>query len=158
MKLIVLRFSSEADSTHGLLFEHTEVGKKFLCYTLEDERRALKVRGETRVPAGTYKIELRKEGGFHERYTKKYPGIHRGMLHVTDVPNFEYILIHTGNTDEHTSGCLLVADSQENNQLLPDGFIGKSVNAYKRIYPRIAAAISNGEEVYIEYIDHDGKI
>ena len=62
MKLIVLRFSSEADSTHGLLFEHTGVGKKFLCYTLEDERRALKVRGETRVPAGTYKIELRKEG------------------------------------------------------------------------------------------------
>ena len=157
MKLIVLRFSSEADSTHGLLFEHTEVGKKFLCYTLEDERRALKVRGETRVPAGTYKIELRKEGGFHERYTKKYPGLHRGMLHVTDVPNFEYILIHTGNTDEHTAGCLLVADSQENNQLLPDGFIGKSVNAYKRIYPRIATAITNGEEVYIEYIDYDGN-
>ena len=155
MKLIVLRFSSEADSTHGLLFEHTEVGIKFLCYTLEDERRALKVRGETRVPAGTYKIELRKEGGFHERYTKKYPGIHRGMLHVTDVPNFEYILIHTGNTDEHTAGCLLVGDSQENNQLLPDGFIGKSVNAYKRIYPRIASAIANGEEVTITYQDYD---
>tara|TARA_Y100001938_G_scaffold150156_1_gene239862 strand:+ start:825 stop:1295 length:471 start_codon:yes stop_codon:yes gene_type:complete len=155
MKLIVLRFSSEADSTHGLLFEHTGVGKKFLCYTLEDERRALKVRGETRVPAGTYKIELRKEGGFHERYTKKYPGLHRGMLHVTDVPNFEYILIHTGNTDEHTAGCLLVGDSQENNQLLPDGFIGKSVNAYKRIYPRIASAIANGEEVTITYQDYD---
>jgi len=155
MKLIVLRFSSEADSTHGLLFEHTGVGKKFLCYTLEDEARALKVRGETRVPAGTYKIELRKEGGFHERYTKKYPGLHRGMLHVTDVPNFEYILIHTGNTDEHTAGCLLVGDSQENNQLLPDGFIGKSVNAYKRIYPSIAKAIENGEEVTITYQDYD---
>jgi hypothetical protein len=155
MKLIVLRFSSEADSTHGLLFEHTDIGKKFLCYTLEDEARALKVRGETRVPAGTYKIELRKEGGFHERYTKKYPGIHRGMLHVTDVPNFEYILIHTGNTDEHTAGCLLVGDSQENNQLLPDGFIGKSVNAYKRIYPSIAKAIENGEEVTITYQDYD---
>ena len=124
MKLEVLRFSSEADSTNGLLFEVTDIGRKFLAYTLEDEARALKVRGETRVPAGIYKIELRKEGGFHERYTKKYPGIHRGMLHVTDVPNFEYILIHTGNTDEHTAGCLLVADSQENNQLLPDGFIG----------------------------------
>jgi len=157
MKLEVLRFSSEADSTNGLLFEVTDIGRKFLAYTLEDEARALKVRGETRVPAGIYKIELRKEGGFHERYTKKYPGIHRGMLHVTDVPNFEYILIHTGNTDEHTAGCLLVADSQENNQLLPDGFIGKSVNAYKRIYPRIAAAIANGEEVYIEYIDYDGN-
>ena len=155
MKLEVLRFSSEADSTNGLLFEVTDIGRKFLAYTLEDEARALKVRGETRVPAGIYKIELRKEGGFHERYTKKYPGIHRGMLHVTDVPNFEYILIHTGNTDEHTAGCLLVGDSQENNQLLPDGFIGKSVNAYKRIYPSIAKAIEQGEEVTIEYIDFD---
>ena len=158
MKLEVLRFSSEADSTNGLLFEITDIGRKFLSYTLEDEARVLKVRGETRIPAGIYKVELRKEGGFHERYTKKYPGIHRGMLHVTDVPGFEYILIHTGNTDEHTAGCLLVADSKENNQLLPDGFIGKSVNAYKRIYPSIAKAIENGEEVYIEYIDHDGRL
>jgi hypothetical protein len=155
MKLQVLRFSSQTDSTSGLLFEVTEVKKHFLCYTLEDERRVLKVRGETRVPAGVYKIELRNEGGFHQRYTKKYPGIHRGMLHITDVPNFEYILIHTGNTDEHTAGCLIVGDAQENNLILPDGFVGKSVNAYKRIYPSIAKAIADGEEVTIEYIDYD---
>ena len=95
MKLKVLRFSSEKDSTHGLLFEESALGNRFLCYTLEDEARVLKVKGETRVPAGVYNVELRKEGGFHERYTKKYPGVHRGMLHVVDVPNFEYILIHT---------------------------------------------------------------
>ena len=61
MELIVLRFSSQSDSTSGLLFEKTDLGMKFLCYTLEDERRALKVKGETRVPAGIYNIELRKE-------------------------------------------------------------------------------------------------
>tara|TARA_R110002012_G_scaffold252219_1_gene431184 strand:+ start:1145 stop:1612 length:468 start_codon:yes stop_codon:yes gene_type:complete len=155
MQLEVLRFSSQKDSTHGLLFENTDIGRKFLCYTLEDEARALKVKGETRIPAGVYKIELRTEGGFHNRYVKKYPGIHQGMLHVTDVPGFEWILIHTGNTDEHTAGCLLVGDSQENNLLLPDGFIGKSVNAYKRIYPSIAKAIKQGEEVTITYIDYD---
>jgi len=155
MQLEVLRFSSQKDSTHGLLFENTDIGRKFLCYTLEDEARALKVKGETRIPAGVYKIELRAEGGFHNRYVKKYPGIHQGMLHVTDVPGFEWILIHTGNTDEHTAGCLLVGDSQENNLLLPDGFIGKSVNAYKRIYPSIAKAIKQGEEVTITYIDYD---
>lgn len=158
MELEVLRFSSEADSTHGLLFELTDVGKRFLCYTLEDEARVLKVKGETRIPAGTYKIELRKEGGFHARYDKKYPGIHRGMLHITDVPGFEYILIHTGNTDEHTSGCLIVGDVQENNQIFRDGFVGKSVNAYKRIYPAIAKAIENGEEVTIKYTDYDKQI
>jgi len=155
MKLEVLRFSSQVDSTSGLLFEVTDIRKHFLCYTLEDERRAFKVKGETRVPAGTYKIELRTEGGFHGRYDKKYPGVHIGMLHIQDVPNFEYILIHTGNTDEHTAGCLIVGDAQENNKIIADGFVGKSVNAYKRIYPSIAKAIQQGEEVTITYIDHD---
>ena len=155
MKLEVLRFSSQVDSTSGLLFEVTDIKRHFLCYTLEDERRAFKVKGETRVPAGTYKIELRTEGGFHGRYSKKYPGVHIGMLHIQDVPNFEYILIHTGNTDEHTAGCLIVGDAQENNKIIADGFVGKSVNAYKRIYPSIAKAIQQGEEVTITYIDHD---
>ena len=158
MRLQVLRFSSQADCTHGLLFELNDIKKHFLCYTLEDEARVLKVKGETRIPAGIYKIELRKEGGFHNRYSKKYPGIHRGMLHVTDVPGFEYILIHTGNTDEHTAGCLIVGDSQENNLIYSDGFVGKSVNAYKRIYPSIAKAIEQGEEVTIEYVDFDGRV
>lgn len=155
MNLEVLRFSSKSDSTSGLLFEVTDIGRSFLCYTLEDEARVLKVKGETRIPAGIYNIELRKEGGFHQRYTKKYSDIHRGMLHIVDVPNFEYILIHTGNTDEHTAGCLIVGDSQENNGVLKDGFVGKSVNAYRRIYPRIAKAIESGEQVTIKYIDYD---
>ena len=73
------------------------------------------------------------------------------MLHVLDVPGFEYILIHCGNTDEHTAGCLLVGDSQENNQITKDGFIGKSTQAYKRIYPKIAKAIDNNEKVIITY-------
>ena len=155
MKLKVLRFSSQEDSTSGLLFLEGKKVLDFLCYTLEDERRVLKVKGETRVPSGTYKIELRTEGGFHEKYKKKYGGFHKGMLHVTNVPNFEYILIHTGNTDEHTAGCLLVGDSQENNIIIKDGFIGKSVNAYKRIYPNISRAIERNEEVTIEYVDLD---
>ena len=153
MNLEVLRFSSKSDSTSGLLFEVTDVGRNFLCYTLEDEARVLKVKGETRIPAGIYNIKLRKEGGFNQKYTKKYGDIHRGMLHIVDVPGFEYILIHTGNTDEHTAGCLLVGDSQENNVIIRDGFVGKSNNAYKRIYPRIAKAIESGENVTIEYVD-----
>jgi hypothetical protein len=154
MKLEVIRISSESDSSSGLVFDVTE-GRKFLCYSLEDEYRNEKVKHETRVPAGTYQIQLRKVGGFNARYAKKYGDFHKGMLHVQDVPGFEYILIHTGNTDEHTSGCLIVGDSQENNQLLKNGFIGKSVQAYKRIYPPIADALENGEEVTITYVDYD---
>ena len=149
MELEVIRFSSGTDSTNGVLIDKTN--NKFLAYTLEDEYREEKKYGETRIPNGTYKLGLRKEGGYHAKYSKRFSDIHIGMLHVLDVPNFEYILIHCGNTDEHTAGCLLVGDSQENNQIAKDGFIGKSTQAYKRIYPRIAEAIECGEQVTITY-------
>ena len=160
MDLEVIRISSGTDSTNGILLETIEQGndidgswrqKKFLAYTLEDEHRSEKKYGETRIPDGTYKLGLRKVGGYHAKYSKRFPHIHIGMLHVLDVPGFEYILIHCGNTDEHTAGCLLVGDSQENNQITKDGFIGKSTQAYKRIYPRIAEAIDCGEGVKITY-------
>ena len=163
MKLKVLRFSSQKDSTNGLLFNATN-GMEFLCYTLEDEKRDEKVMSETRVPNGTYSVKLRDEGGMTKRYAAKYGDMHKGMLCVHNAPGwkiitpnmtFQYILIHVGNTDEHTAGCLLLGDSQENNILKKDGFIGRSTQAYKRIYPLITNAIENGEEVTIEYIDLD---
>ena len=155
MRLEVLRFSSQEDSTNGILFDVTGGERKFLCYTLEDEYREEKVSGETRIPAGTYDIVLRTVGGFHSRYVKKYGEMHKGMLWVWDVPGFEYILIHTGNTDEHTAGCLLVGDTQQANFGSSNGMVGSSVNAYKRIYPPIAAAIESGEKVTITYTDFD---
>ena len=155
MKLEVLRFSSQKDSTNGILFDVTK-DRKFLAYTLEDEHREEKVMNETRVPAGTYKITLRTVGGFHGRYSKKYGEMHKGMLWVRNVPNFEYILIHTGNTDEHTAGCLLVGDTQNQNiTKSKNGFIGSSVDAYKRIYPSIASALERGDDVEISYVDFD---
>ena len=155
MKLEVLRFSSQKDSTNGILFDVTK-DRKFLAYTLEDEHREEKVMSETRVPAGTYKITLRTVGGFHGRYSKKYGEMHKGMLWVRNVPNFEYILIHTGNTDEHTAGCLLVGDTQNQNiTKSKNGFIGSSVDAYKRIYPPIASALERGDDVEISYVDFD---
>ena len=159
MNLVVLRFSSESDCTNGLLFEKTEsFGLRFLCYTLEDEQRALKVKGETRIPKGVYNIEYRKEGGFNNKYSKRFPNIHKGMLQVMDVPNFDYILLHCGNTDEHTAGCLLLGDSQENNIIIKDGLIGKSTNAYKRIYKLVSDRMEKGESVTIDYIDFDKQI
>ena len=157
MKLEVIRFSSEADSTSGLLFDVTN-GRKFLAYTLEDEYRDsenAKVMAETRIPAGTYKVILRTIGRIHNNYIKRFADIHKGTLHVINVPNFKYILIHCGNTDEHTAGCLLVWDSQTNNQVKKDGFIGSSTNAYKRVYPPIAEALECDEEVTITYVDFD---
>ena len=166
MRLKVLRFSSEKDSSNGLMFMEDNDGLHFLCYTLEDESREDKIMKETRVPAGKYNVKLRDEGGMTKRYASKFPDIHKGMLCVHNAPNwkivtpemsFQYILIHVGNTDEHTAGCLLLGDSQENNILIKDGFIGKSTQAYKRVYPPIANALEDGEEVTIEYIDLDSQ-
>lgn len=157
MKYEVLRISSDKDSTSGLLFEIEGNKRTFLAYTLEDEQRDVKVWGETRIPAGTYKLGLRTEGGFHNRYKSKYT-FHKGMIHVLDVPGFEYILWHTGNTDENTAGCLLLGNTQTNNRIAKDGFVGNSVDAYKFVYPRVAAAIEAGLDVKVEYIDYDGNI
>ena len=155
MQLEVVRYSSELDSTNGLLFDVTDGTRRFLCYTLEDEHREDKVVGETRIPAGEYRITLRRIGGFHTKYAKICPTVHRGILWVRDVPDFEYILIHCGNTDEHTSGCLLLGDTQENNQVKKNGFVGHSTRAYFRVYPYIAAALEKKEEVTIKYVDFD---
>lgn len=154
MELQVLRFSSGKDSTSGALFSVVEGVKTFLCYTLEDEYRDNKVYSETRIPADTYQIRFRTVGGFHQKYSSRFQDIHKGMLHIVDVPGFDYILIHCGNTDEHTAGCLLVGDTQHNNMVEKDGFIGRSTAAYKRIYPKIAKALEQGEEVFITYIDY----
>tara|TARA_R110000744_G_scaffold69124_1_gene140409 strand:+ start:1196 stop:1690 length:495 start_codon:yes stop_codon:yes gene_type:complete len=156
MRLEVVRFSSESDSTNGLLFDITNGQRKFLSYTLEDEYRKEKIMSETRVPAGTYNVTLRTEGGFYQNYTERFGSdFNKGMLWVRDVPGFEYILIHIGNTDENTSGCLLVGDTQNNNQITKDGFIGSSTNNYKRIYPPIANVLVNGGFVFITYTDYD---
>ncbi len=144
MELVVNRYNSEKNYTDGLLF----IDGKFECYTIEDENREVKVAGETRIPNGRYKVELRTEGGFHSKYTEKFgSGFHRGMLWIKDVPNFEYILIHCGNTDKDTAGCLLVGSTADKDK----NFIGGSVNAYKTMYPKVLQAIENGENVYITF-------
>ena len=158
MKLEVLRISSQEDSTSGILFETTNGKRTFMCYTIEDEQRDVKVWGETRIPAGTYKLKLRTEGGFHSRYTGKYGDWHKGMIWVQDVPGFEFILWHTGNTDESTAGCLILGQTQESNLIKPDGWVGSSVSAYKFVYPRVSEAILSGQDVEVTYIDYDGDI
>ena len=125
---------------------------------MEDEERSVKVMGETRVPEGIYQVALRNEGGKNAKYESKYPDMHKGMLAIYNRPNwvlenngmsFQYILIHTGNTEKHTAGCLLL-----NNTLNFKTDTGSSsVDAYKEFYPEIAAAILSGEKVTIEYID-----
>ena len=142
MQLELLRFDSRRDYTKGLLF----IDGEFECYTLEDEYRTNKVYGETRIPDGTYNIKLRTEGTRHIRYSKRFPRVHKGMLHLQDVPNFKWILIHIGNTDKDTAGCLLVGSRFRDKD---SGILEYSTKAYLDLYPQVAEALSKGEEVNI---------
>jgi len=148
MEITVDRFISDNDTT----ISRVNVDGKFICFGLEDEYRENKIVGETRIPAGRYKVSLRKEGGHHLRYISRFPDIHKGMLHIIDVPNFNWILIHCGNTDEHTDGCLLVG-SQANTEP-GDMSIISSTAAYSRFYPLVADAAEN-ETLSITFIDND---
>lgn len=154
MRLEVLRYDSGADETLGLLLEvFPGNAREFLCYTLEDEFRSRKVFGETRIPSGTYEIDLRRVGGHHARYSRKFQSIHDGMLWVRNVPNFKYVLIHIGNTDDDTAGCLLLGSRVTNKRTLAN-----STKAYTRVYQRVLSKIHAGESVHIDYVDYDSQI
>tara|TARA_R110000850_G_scaffold142938_1_gene265211 strand:+ start:2863 stop:3333 length:471 start_codon:yes stop_codon:yes gene_type:complete len=152
MKLKLIRTNSSKNSTNGLLYNITS-DPEFMCYTLEDEPREIKVKHMTCIPAGEYNLALRTQGRLHETYNHRFADIHVGMIELLDVPNFTYILIHCGNTNEDTSGCLLVGDTQENNNTKESGFIGKSTIAYFRIYKTISEALLAGEHCTINITD-----
>lgn len=108
---------------------------KYLCFTLEDAKRDTKVKGQTRIPAGRYKVGLRNAGSMHPSYMAKFPGLHRGMLHVLNVPGFEYIYIHIGNTIGDTEGCLLTGYGVAVNRGVFE--LQQSTPAYEDLYEKV---------------------
>jgi len=141
MKLQVKDYQHQGEALIAKLY----IDGQLECFTLEDWATGI----EHRVERGTYPILLRHEGHMNELYSldKDFKLTHKGMLHV-QVPGRLWILIHCGNVPADTLGCLLLGTS--NNT---PGKIDQSRNAYKRVYPKIAAAILRGEEVTIEYTE-----
>ena len=154
MKIIVNRFVSDQDTTLSTISLQGEMinGKHFECFGLEDEYREHKLIGETRIPAGVYNVRVRQHGGFHKRYSHRFASIHDGMLEIMDVPCFTDILIHCGNTDDNTDGCLLVGMGAITND--DDMRITSSVLAYKALYPQIIGA-ARRSNLTIQFIDGD---
>ncbi len=123
---------------------------EFICFGLEDEYRKEKVMDETRIPAGVYKVGVRTFGGFHTRYKNKF-SFHQGMLEVLNVPNFTDVLIHIGNYEYNTSGCLLTGlGAMVDSELT----LQQSTKAYTTLYNKVISAALNGNLV-IEFIDND---
>ncbi len=93
MELFLRRCAANRNRTIGLLF----VGNDFLCFTLEDRIRMNKVAGETAIPHGTYDVRR----SWSPKFEKQLP-------EILNVPGFEGIRIHAGNTAEDSSGCILI--------------------------------------------------
>ena len=71
------------------------------------------------------------------------------IMQIINVPGFEGILIHIGNSEKDTSGCLLVGL----DMIETEGKVGRSADAYKKIYPIISGALINNKKVTIEIVD-----
>lgn len=138
MKILVESFLKEKDCTVSKLY----IDGVFKCFTMEDEIRTLKVRGETAIPEGIYEIGLRWSPKFSPVYNHK-------MLWILNVPGFEFVLIHWGNTDDDTDGCLLLGDKI--GILNGQTCVEHSRDTYLKIYKIITDRMNAGEKVTIEY-------
>jgi hypothetical protein len=112
--------------------EHATIGKLFIdgafeCFTLEDVVRQKKIYAETAIPPGIYVVILTESARFK-----------RVLPLVKDVPNFTSIRVHAGNTDQDTSGCILVGQRVIGDKILD------STKALEQLMPKLEAASKRG--------------
>jgi hypothetical protein len=130
MNIRVLRKIFTEESTVGEL----SVNGKFECFTLEDKVRAVKIHGETAIPAGIYEVTIT----FSDKFQKPLPLL-------LNVPNFAGIRIHSGNTAADTEGCILVGTTKSADN------VGNSRVAFKALFAKIENALKK-EKVFIEVV------
>jgi hypothetical protein len=160
----VERYPSEADWTLSEFF--LKSGNKGVG--VEDESRIekgeKKIKGETRIQNGIYEFGLRVSPAFSKEYFRDDSGFlsktksdrfynPHEMIWVMNVPLFEFILWHWGNTDDDTNGCYIVGSRFET--FTGQRGVAESRIKYLEIYPVLWKAIKEawrkGEKVYVEY-------
>lgn len=144
--LYLRRITSTAKPyTIGKLHDVQSGRLHYLCDTLEDEDRLTrgekKVYGKTAIPLGDYEVKLT----FSTRFSSKafYRECRTMLPLLCNVPQFEGVRIHVGNTPADTEGCVLVGENKAVGQVL------NSKATYRRILPLIQKAIGNGETVIL---------
>lgn len=128
MELQIKRTDFSEESTIGEL----SVNGVFECYTLEDKVRPVKIAGKTAIPSGRYEVII----NFSQRFQKQLPLL-------MNVPNYEGVRIHSGNTAANTEGCILVGETKTEN------FIGESRWAFNRLFEKLKIA-SETEKIFLE--------
>ena len=128
MELRLERMDSGGNCTIGKLY----VDEEFECYTLEDPERLVKIHGKTAIPDGRYELIISQS-----------PRFGRELPLLLNVPNFEGVRIHPGNTAEDTEGCILVGETTNGAS------IGQSKVAFERLFRKLKAA-SAEEKIFME--------
>jgi hypothetical protein len=128
MNLKLIRKFPGKDCIMGELY----VNDQFECFTLEDIERPFKIAGVTAIPRGFYKIVIT----FSARFKKPLPLL-------LEVPDFDGVRIHSGNTSENTEGCILVGKIKKQNS------IEESRLAFNTLFPKLELA-SQTEKIFIE--------
>lgn len=136
LELDLLRDPSGPGATIGQI----TIGGRHACYTCEDVARPgqPKVPGETAIPEGRYRIVVTRS----ERFSR-LAGHDVFLPLLLDVPGFEGIRIHPGNTAADTEGCILPGISRTRES------VGQSRLAFDVLFARIQTALAAGEEVWI---------
>lgn len=119
MQITVKRLHKTNTSTIGELL----IDGIFQCYTLEDVERPVKIKNETAIPKGTYKVIINQSNRFK-----------RLLPLLLNVPNYEGVRIHSGNTNHDTEGCILVGQTRGDN------YVGQSRKAFDKLFKKMQAA------------------
>jgi hypothetical protein len=128
MEIDLRRVELSAICTIGELY----VDGEFVCYTLEDAVRDQKIPGETAIPAGRYQVILTWS-----------PRFRRILPLLVDVPGFEGVRIHPGNTAADTEGCILVG------KVRGAAAVFQSIAAFDALFLKLEAATIVGREIWI---------
>lgn len=142
MKILIERIWRKEDYTIGILY----VNGVRLCNTLENAVRSEKVYGKTAIPAGTYRVLMNTVSQkFQDRaWAKPYCGL---VPRLRNVPDFQGVLIHPGNTAADTDGCILVGDNTIKGQLT------NSTNRFYQLMGKLLAAALAGEAIDITILN-----
>lgn len=139
---LIRRYFSEEYTIGSLLID----GVKF-CDTLEDKTRDTnkdgdlndpgegKVAAQTAIPFGTYQVVLNVS-----------PRFKRELPRLLNVPDFDGVLIHRGNTATDTAGCILIGENKVKGKVI------KSTPYEIELVKRLKEAIKKGEEIKIEIV------
>lgn len=117
MKITVNRIAKKSTYTIGKMF----INGNYVCDTIEDAVRDTKIQGKTAIPAGTYQITMNIKSSKFSASKYKWATKYGSYLpRLIDVPNYDGVLIHVGNDENDTEGCILVGQNKE---------VGKVINS-----------------------------